>query len=439
MTAEIVVLNKSAVALAADSAVTIGTEQKNQKVFDTADKLFELSDTQPIGVMIYNGMQYAGLPVPELVKEFRARRMVFSRIKDASAAFLDFLSIEGQSAPSSIADQTLTTIVSEAFTVVRKRISDRTNLIIIGEYEIDEGSFLEHISEYRRSQIKLLTHVYNRVEPAKFHKRKTSVKLSKGDKNVVHELITYYFPNSNDDETSSLLDLAEAAVNSSRLSRLRTGFVFAGFGSSDRFPTLHALEVDGYVGRALKYVETTFCDVDRDGPYALVKPFAQQEMVDRFLYGFDQKVQRGVMQFVKKSVREVCDQIIDHSGVSGDDLVDLRSRANLAQEILLEDLKGSAFDQITSTSQTEIENMVRFMGKPDLARMAEALVELTSIKRKVTAGMETVGGPIDVAVISKSEGFVWVKRKHYFSPELNSRYAARLLNVVRQGERHEDS
>ena len=30
-----------------------------------------------------------------------------------------------------------------------------------------------------------------------------------------------------------------------------------------------------------------------------------------------------------------------------------------------------------------------------------------------------VGGPIDVAVISKGDGFVWIKRKHYFKAELN--------------------
>jgi hypothetical protein len=30
-----------------------------------------------------------------------------------------------------------------------------------------------------------------------------------------------------------------------------------------------------------------------------------------------------------------------------------------------------------------------------------------------------VAGPIDVAVISKGDGLVWIKRKHYFKPELN--------------------
>ena len=37
---------------------------------------------------------------------------------------------------------------------------------------------------------------------------------------------------------------------------------------------------------------------------------------------------------------------------------------------------------------------------------------------------ETVGGPIDVAVISKGDGFVWIKRKHYFDRELNQHFFA---------------
>jgi hypothetical protein len=35
---------------------------------------------------------------------------------------------------------------------------------------------------------------------------------------------------------------------------------------------------------------------------------------------------------------------------------------------------------------------------------------------------ETVGGPIDVAVLSKGDGFIWIKRKHYFKPELNPHF-----------------
>ena len=56
--------------------------------------------------------------------------------------------------------------------------------------------------------------------------------------------------------------------------------------------------------------------------------------------------------------------------------------------------------------------------------MAESLVNLTSFKRKVTMESETVGGPIDVAVISKGDGFIWIKRKQYFKAEFNQQFFA---------------
>ncbi len=47
------------------------------------------------------------------------------------------------------------------------------------------------------------------------------------------------------------------------------------------------------------------------------------------------------------------------------------------------------------------------------------MVSLTSFKRRVSLDLETVGGSIDVAVISKGDGFVWVQAKHHAKQELN--------------------
>ena len=68
------------------------------------------------------------------------------------------------------------------------------------------------------------------------------------------------------------------------------------------------------------------------------------------------------------------------------------------------------------------EYYVAFLNKEDLADMAESLVRMTCLKRHVTTDDETVGGPVDVAVITKGDGFIWIKRKHYFTPELNHHY-----------------
>lgn len=67
-------------------------------------------------------------------------------------------------------------------------------------------------------------------------------------------------------------------------------------------------------------------------------------------------------------------------------------------------------------------SIVAGLPKEELASMAEALVSLTSLRRKVSFGLETVGGPVDVAVISKGDGFIWIKRKHYFDPALNPQF-----------------
>ena len=76
--------------------------------------------------------------------------------------------------------------------------------------------------------------------------------------------------------------------------------------------------------------------------------------------------------------------------------------------------------------------MVLFMAKQESSHLAESLVNITSLKRKYSPDEESVGGPVDVAVISRNDGFVWAKRKHYFPAELNQRYFARKFGTMRK-------
>lgn len=55
----------------------------------------------------------------------------------------------------------------------------------------------------------------------------------------------------------------------------------------------------------------------------------------------------------------------------------------------------------------------------DAIDLAEFLVDSTIKFSRFTPGAPTVGGPVEVAGISKHEGFKWIHRKHYFSRELN--------------------
>ena len=43
--------------------------------------------------------------------------------------------------------------------------------------------------------------------------------------------------------------------------------------------------------------------------------------------------------------------------------------------------------------------------------MAESLIPITSLKSKINSNLENIGGYIDVAIISKCDGFIWKKNK----------------------------
>jgi len=76
---------------------------------------------------------------------------------------------------------------------------------------------------------------------------------------------------------------------------------------------------------------------------------------------------------------------------------------------------------------TPIVDATCFLSKSELASMAETLVNMVSFRKQVTMEAETVGGPIDVLVITKGDGPVWIKRKHYFNPELNHHFFSNYL------------
>jgi len=71
MTAEVAILNKLAIALAADCAVTVQTIKGQAKVYNSANKLFALSRTQPVGIMIYGNAEFMGVTWETIIKECR--------------------------------------------------------------------------------------------------------------------------------------------------------------------------------------------------------------------------------------------------------------------------------------------------------------------------------------------------------------------------------
>ena len=429
MTAEIAILNKSAVALAADSAVTISAGTKEEKIFFSADKLFELSHNNPIGIMIYNGMQFMQAPLQMLISEYRLKCRKVDRVEQAAEEFLGFLTDWGASSPVPVQARAIDAIVLPLIKMMNDALLRHfQDLLQAGSSE----TMAEKLPAAVTRVIEIFEAVYAEQAQASFFGGAPKPRTE--HINYVRALAKGFGPTKDDEELERVVQICMQALLKKPLSEGRTGIVIAGFGSLDMFPSLASYEIDGMVFGSLKYEKTNFVDIDRDGDRARVLPFAQKEMVERFLYGIDSDIEDSIAEWVSRTIPPIKDEMLNSLQMSDEDMAELRNKAVLAENAVVEELRKSGFAEIRSQSRSAIDAMVEFMPKPELATMAEALVNLTSIKRRVSRGMETVGGPIDVALISKSEGFVWVKRKHYFSADLNPRYGARVVHQVQEAQ-----
>ena len=70
MTAIVGVLNRRGVAFAADSAAT-HTSKSGQKITNDTNKIFALSKYNPVGIAIYNNLDFMGIPWETIIKMYR--------------------------------------------------------------------------------------------------------------------------------------------------------------------------------------------------------------------------------------------------------------------------------------------------------------------------------------------------------------------------------
>jgi hypothetical protein len=161
--------------------------------------------------------------------------------------------------------------------------------------------------------------------------------------------------------------------------------------------------------------------------YGAVRPFAQTDVIDTILSGIDPALDDIYLNNFSALFVKYNELILNAIGQGNPEL-----RAQIGgldtQRIVTE------YMQMNQGIKQEnyirpLMNAVSTLAKEDLAEMAESLIYLTYLKRRITFAEESVGGPVDVAVISKGDGFIWIKRKHYFKPELNQYFFENYFNV----------
>ena len=196
-----------------------------------------------------------------------------------------------------------------------------------------------------------------------------------------------------------------------------TGIVFAGFGEFEVYPVLCAIEIDGMFNKELRCVNNQVEKIDERNTASIV-PFAQKDVMQMFIEGIDPNIEQVFNESFRKIIYGYNDILVD--AIQDDQIkqiirdIDIDKIDKIFRSEILE---AKQRWQISPTIST-----IEILSKEDLAEMAESLIYLTFLKRRTSSSEESVGGPIDVAIISKGDGFIWKNRKHYFDQEFNQHF-----------------
>lgn len=419
MTAEIGILNKTSIVLAADSAATLSS---HKKVFNTANKLFPLSYFQPVGIMIYNNSTWMGIPFELIIKSYtkNLHDKSFSSLPEYRDDFIKFLKdnfrkfITEEQIHEFIEFRLydiLGNISEHLEEIFKEKISDsKTTLSDIEKEKLMEEIFFKLLDRHSKIKDEILPEFIDyKFEEFKLEFKSTIDKILPGFyvsintprkqkytqriyKCLYHELIC----NFSEEEDYS-------------------GIVISGYGIDEIFPTICDVKIGEILSNKLRYQYSEVEQISSNNS-AIVCPYAQRDMVDTFFRGINPQISEELNEILMEEFETAIGNIHKkHPEIS---LADLRPHFSKIYNNLNTKIdKFSVKNYINPIIQS-----IGFLRKEDLIEFAESLINITSIKRKTNSELQSVGGPIDIAVITKHEGFIWIKRKDIIDKQLNSAY-----------------
>lgn len=225
MTAEIAILNRQAIVLAADSAITIGKE----RVWEYANKIFSLGPRYDIGIMIYNSGDFIGVPWEIIIKLFKKTLSKEARtLNDVVIEFTAFLRSDSVHNETS-EELSFCLIFTDSISRISKDIEYKTKseMISLAQAKIaDALSEMDAIESFDNEiDFKSFSRMYSRV---------------------ITEMCNESFRFRVDTKTKNMfVELCYTHIIKHISSEYFTGVVFAGFGKEELFPCITHLVVDG--------------------------------------------------------------------------------------------------------------------------------------------------------------------------------------------------
>ena len=400
MTSEVLIMTPSAVTIAADSVVAIN----GNKTYECVNKLFMLSKNPPMGIMIYNNANFMAIPFETLIKDFRKQIIddgTVNTVDDFRNKFEEYLEKEPKKNNFPILS------LQDKIKIFTEHMANEVNNLdenTIEKWLLDNGNL----------------DVFDKYKDIIFIDDDSLINFN----NCLNSIIPEFLDSDKIDEFHDVLKNIFVQV---MVLENYTGVAIVGFETDKLFPSCTLFKI-----RYIYDDKFIFDDIKNDevgGKKGVIfAPLAQTDVIELFLTSLDTITEKQLKMYFNNVLDGYNDRlkglIKSEESISKKDAEKIISILDKVQN------KHPNFDEhfdkfisdLKLHNKNPILNSIMFLPKDELSNLAESLINITSLKRKVQDGLETVGGDVDVAVITKGDGFIWTKRKHYFKPELNPHY-----------------
>ncbi|MEI3436033.1 MAG: hypothetical protein V8S10_06950 [Clostridia bacterium] len=411
MSAEVILMNKNGIAIAADSAVTIGNKTK---IYNTADKMFMLSKYAPVGILIYNSASIMGIQLEIIIKQYRRKlgEKTFQTLKEYCDDFMSYCiefanNYSGEKIELEIINNQILNKCDEIFRIVLSMANKEVGKNSFkNDNELMEFINIKIIEIVDRTNVEINDEVmddlyYNNI-------------LSKLDTSNIIDFCSESYKINLKEETKKkiMLKLNDIIRNKKYWDRSNfTGIAITGYGDNEIFPVCIQIETLGIINnKVLKLNENSFQITHEQNSQII--PLAQTDVMDEFFLGINNEINQIYVKKFKNGIASEKDESVKNK------IIQLNTSIEEEKNKLVKD------------RLMNIHRSLSFLPRDEMIYMAEGMINLTSFKRRLVLDnfSETVGGPIDIAFISKGEGFIWIKRKKYFDKEMNYVFTENYFN-----------
>ncbi len=396
--------------MAADSAVTIGD---HAAIHNSVNKLFSISRVAPVGIIIYGNADFMSVPMEIIIKQYKKHLgdKTFDKLEDYKESFIEFLEDNSDLLRLNINEHIyIHSIFNSIFTIIRNEYNNylQESKTTIEKFNINNffPSVIEILDKHIKNQIyNFSEHLHEKYKDSFFTLIRNDNLLKDLSDKKVDELFekTCFLLNSNSDLDSNCY----------------LGFTIAGYGENEIYPSLFHLHFYSMINGKLKYITVNESTISENNN-SFILPLAQTDVMQTFLFGIDHSFIDNLCDQIPNEIFK-CVASIDAHLIAPNNREEVSKKMGQAAVNLFHSL----WNIILENYWGPIKKSTSLLPLEEMALLAESMINITSVRRKVINDPDyfgTVGGPIDVAVITKGDGLIWLKRKHYFDKDYNPQY-----------------